>query len=122
MLEIQKTTLRKAINLLNSIKVEYAILADGEKHGSLEVAPKRASTKKESYSKKYGRGVVLNYVRPYIQNLNVGDVARIPAGDFDLRAVSAISATFAHGLFGVGGHTIRRDKNNNVVEIMRLEV
>ncbi len=122
MLEIQKVTLRKAINLLNSIGVEYAILANGEKYGSLEIVPQRAPTKGVSYSKKYGRGVVLNYVKPYIQNLKVGDVAQIPAGDFDLRAVSAIGATLAHDLFGTGGHTSRRDKNNNVVEIMRLEV
>lgn len=122
MLEIQKITLRKAINLLNSIGVQYAIFAENEKYGELEVIPPKPVRKGISYSDKYGRGVVREYVRPYIENLKVGDVAQIPAGDFDLAAVAAIGATFAYDLFGAGGHTCRQDKDNNLVEFMRLEV
>jgi hypothetical protein len=122
MLEIQKIVLTKAIKLLNSIDVEYAILANGEKYGELEVFEKRGAEGKRSFASKYGRGAVLNYVRPYIDNLKVGEVAKIPAGDFELKAIAATSASHAHRMFGNGAHAGRMDKENNVFEIMRLEV
>jgi len=122
MLEIQKSVLTKAIKLLNSIEVEYAILANGEKHGTLEVVVKKRREGKRAFSYKYGRGILLNYVKPYIADLKVGEVAYIPAGDYELQAIASTAASYAHGIFGSGGHTGRKDKENNVFEVMRLEV
>jgi hypothetical protein len=123
MLEIQKNTLVKAIKLLNSIGVEYAILAGEEKHGTLEVVDKNIKKHGErNFSHKYGRGTLVTYVKPYIENLKVGEVAVIPIGDYEIDAIAATSATYAHKIFGTGGHTGRKDKENNVYEIMRLEV
>jgi len=122
MLEIQKSVLTKAIKLLNSIKVEYAILADGEKYGTLEVAGKKRTVGKRAFAFKYGRNAVLNYVKPYIDNLEVGEIIQIPLGEYDLDAIAATSASHAHKVFGTGGHTSRKDKKNNTFSIMRLEV
>lgn len=124
MLEIQRNILSKAIKLLNSIEVEYAIIAGGEKHGTLEIAHKKQKRKKKSksFSFKYGRGALREYVKPYIQDLKVGEVAYIPVGSFDLTAVATSAASYAHGVFGKGGHTGRTDYQKQVFEIMRLEV
>lgn len=123
MLEIQRSTLNKAIRLLNSIGVEYAILAGEEKLGTLEIANKKqkGKNKSRSYSNKYGRGALREYVKPYIDSLKVGDVACIPIGDFDFTAIATASASYAHQLFGKGGHTGRTDYQKRVFEIMRLE-
>jgi len=124
MLEIQRITLTKAIKLLNSIGVEYAILANEEKHGTLEINNKKRKFKHNSkaYSYKYGKGVLRDYVRSYIQPLKVGEITHIPKGSFDLNAVSSASASYAYEVFGRGGHAGRMDKENQVFEIMRLEV
>ena len=74
-----------------------------------------------SYSNKYGRGTLREHVKPYIEPLKVGEVAYIPIGDFDLTAVSTASASYAHQLFGKGGHTGRTDYQKRVFELMRLE-
>ncbi len=123
MLEIQRNILTKAIKLLNSIGAEYAILTGEEKYGTLEIVNKKQKTKNKSrsYSPKYGRGTLRDYVRPYIQSLKVGDVACIPVGGFDLNAVSYAAASYAHQEFGRGGHTGRTDTEKQVYEIMRLE-
>lgn len=124
MLEIQRITLTKAMKLLNSIGAEYAIIVDEEKHGTLEVVTNKQQPKKKSkaFASKYGRNFLRNYVRPYVDRLNVGDVSYIPAGLYELEAVAATAASYAHEIFGKGGHTGRKDKENNIFEIMRLEV
>jgi hypothetical protein len=121
MLEIHRVVLIKAIRLLNSIDVEYAILADKEKHGTLEIAVKKKHEGKRAFSSKYGRGAVLNYVKPYIENLKVGEAAQIPVGNYELAAIAATCASHAHKLFGTGGFAGRQDKEKNVYEILRLE-
>jgi len=123
MLEIQKNTLTKAIKLLNSIQVEYAIIAGEEKHGTLEILKKKQKSKNKSrsYSLKYGKGALRNHVKPYVEPLKVGDVACIPVGSFDLTAISTAAASYAYQLFGKGGHIGRTDFKNKVFEIMRLE-
>jgi len=122
MLEIQRGILLKAIKLLNSIGVEYAIIAGEEKHGTLEtVKKKKKSRKSKEFSSKYGRGALREYVKPYIQELKVGEVACIPVGNFDLNEVSTAAASCAHFEFGKGGHTGRTDHEKQVFEIMRLE-
>jgi hypothetical protein len=115
-------TLIKAIKLLNSIGVEYAILAGEEKHGTLEIVTKKQKSRKNrSYADKYGRGALRDYVRQYIQPLKVGEVTYVPKGNFDLNEVSTASASYAHFAFGKGGHTGRQDREKQVFEIMRLE-
>ena len=123
MLELQRNTLTKAIKLLNSIGVEYAIVAGEEKHGTLEIVKKKQKSKNKSrsYSDKYGKGTLRDHVRPYIEPLKVGDVACIPISNFDLTAIATASASYAHQLFGKGGHIGRTDFKNQVFEIMRLE-
>lgn len=122
MLEIQKNTLFKAIKLLNSIGVEYAILANEEKYGTLEILEKNPKPSKRSYSKKYGRGVILKHVRTHIDDLKVGDVVSIPAGDYELDAVANAAASYAHRIFGRDAHTGYSNKDTNTFELLRLEV
>jgi len=122
MLEIQRMTLTKAIKLLNSIGVEYAILAGEEKHGTLEILTKKQKSRRgRSYADKYGRGTLREYVRQYIQPLKVGEITYVPKGNFELNEVSTASASYAHFAFGKGGHTGRQDLEKQAFEIMRLE-
>jgi len=64
----------------------------------------------------------LNYIRPYIDNLKVGEVAQIPAADYELAAVAAICASHSHRLFGSGGFAGKQNKEKNAYEVLRLEV
>lgn len=124
MLEIQRITLTKAIKLLNSIGVEYAIIDGEEKHGTLEIVNKKKKKNYESrsYSSKYGKGVLRNYIKPYIETLKVGEIAHIPIGSFDLNSIFSVAASYAYEMFGKGGHAGRTDYKKQIVEIMRLEV
>lgn len=123
MLEIQRSILIKATKLLNSIGVEYAIVVGDEKYGTLEVVKKKpVKSGERAFSQKYGRGTVLSHVKPYIDNLSVGEVTHIPAGEYELAAVATSAASYAYEIFGKGGHTGRKDKEKNVYEVLRLEV
>jgi hypothetical protein len=123
MLEIQRMTLNKAIKLLNSIGVEYAILAGEEKHGTLEIVKKKTKgrNKSRAYSYKYERGALRDYVRKYIEPLKVGEVTYIPKGNFELNEVSTAAASLAHFVFGKGSHVGRTDNEKQVFEVLRLE-
>ena len=121
MLEIQKATLSKAMKLLNSIGAEYAIVVGEETHGTLELAKKPRPIGKNSVVKKYGKGTVLNYIKPYIDNLKPGDVAQIPVAEFDMHSIGSTASGHAHRIFGFGNYTGMQNKEKNMYELMRLE-
>ena len=74
------------------------------------------------FKQKYGRGVLRDYVRPYLDKLNPGDITVIPAGEFDLTAVSMAAFSYAHQTFGKGAWTGATNAKNKTFELMRLEV
>ena len=119
MSDIQKTTLEKAVKLLNALKVKYAIIDfDGNLIGNLEV--KQEEIKRKRSPSKYEHGALANYVRPYLMNLEVGGVAIIPDGDFDVHTLGKSISSTACGLWGNGNATQTTNFSARTVELMRV--
>ena len=74
MQEVQLKLLQRCIRDLNALGCAFAIVdSDGNKHGTLEV--NEPKTKRDLIFK---FGSIRKYIVPYIENLNVGEVAEIP--------------------------------------------
>ena len=119
MSNIQKTTLEKAVKLLNALKVKYAIIdLNGGHHGNLEI--QRQPIKALRLKPKYEYGSLAKYLRPYLTSLEVGGTTVIPSGPFELPYVARSASSMAHYLWGTGNakHTIVRKAN--AVELIRL--
>lgn len=111
---IKQQTLKRAIAMLNAIGVSYAIVEeDGTRHGELEVVPKQNG-------RKYPRGTLSGIVKPYIENMKVGDVVQIPVGDFEPEEIR--SAAVSWSCYHWGNQTITTvvNKENNTIEALRI--
>jgi len=117
-LGVQKNLLAKAINMLDALGVEYAIITDEGNFGTLEVVTEKQKRKKSSM---YPYGAVREYIRPFLQNLKTGEVAIIPKGDFDLDSVGSNAAAYACTNWGKGTHTAHKNVKDQTFELMRLD-
>ena len=117
MLEIQKKTLQKAIDLLDTLGCSYAIIdLDGNQLGKLEISqPKKKS------SLRFARGEIKRYLERYLINLKVGEVVSIPYDKFGPNTVQASTAAWFHHRFGGGCQTSTLNHNNSCVEVLRLK-
>lgn len=101
--EIQKKTLFNALKLLDALPVEYIVVrADGEFHkrGALSLAT--AEPKKRVF--KYPFGEVAKYVDQFLAGIQVGDVAVIPVGPYDLDTIRASATARASKQWGNGSY------------------
>lgn len=117
MLEIQKKTLQKAIDLLDTLGCSYAIIdLDGNQFGTLQVnQPKKKSPMR------FARGEIKRYLEKYLVNLKVGEVVIIPYDKFGPQTVQASTAAWFHHRFGGGCQTSTLNHKNNCVEVLRLK-
>jgi len=85
MKEVQQVSLKKAITMLAAIGCKFAIVnPDGNKHGTLEITEK---TDRKRAKSEFRRGEVHDYYIQFIENMNVGEVAEIPAGKFGVERI-----------------------------------
>lgn len=118
--ELQQTLLLKALSMLATCGVQYAVIDfKGTKHGILEVAaptPKRTKTAPTT-----PRGSLKQYVDPWLIDLQVNQIINIPATEhFDLgRLQSSVSST-SHRMWGEGSATSHKNWTLNVLEVARL--
>lgn len=111
---IQNETLKKAIKFLDALKLEYAIKDfDGKILGNLEI-------KKKEKVLKYKRGLASQYVRPYLQNLQIGEIVTVPCGQFDKQTVGQACSSMAYNMWGKGGATQTCRNGNNSIELIRV--
>jgi hypothetical protein len=111
---IQNEVLKKAIKLIEVLKLEYAIIDfDGNVLGNLEI-------KKKEKVRKYKRGLPSQYVRPFLKNLNIGEIVIVPCGQFDKPTVGQTVSAMAYNLWGKGGAKQTSRNGNNSIEVMRI--
>ena len=111
---IQNVALDRAIKILEALKLKYAIKDfDGKILGNLEI-------KKQEKVLKYKRGSPAQYVRPYLQNLQIGETVTVPCGQFDKQTVAQSCSSMAYNLWGKGGATQTCRNGNNSIELIRV--
>lgn len=116
----KKQVLDRCIRQLTAIKAEFAIVIDGEKYGTLEIAenkPKR--------TRKANRWAnVAEEIQAKILEMGVGDVITLepPPGE-PLEAFQAHVSNQAGFLLGRGGdyYITSMNREKNYVELLRLQ-
>lgn len=116
----QLRMMQRAIDILRNLPVQFVVVAPGDrvfKHGDWELVPKQQG--KQQRVHKYERGAVRNHVRPYLENLQAGEVVKIPVGEFDVTAIQGNVSSYAHYLWGEGNYTTTRDRDHSYIELYR---
>lgn len=117
MLDIQKKQVEKWATMLDAWGVKFKIiLDDGAEFGGLEVI-KEKSHKRHL---KYPWGLMAAYVKPFVENMAVGDVVAIPFGDYDRKSVQGAASAACHAMWGKGAHNVMTNNKTNCVELMRI--
>ncbi len=119
MLDIQKKTLQKAIDLLDTLGCSYAIIdLDGNSYGTLQV--NEPSLRKKSKSI-FPYGEVAAYLTPYLSKMQKGDVVCVPIGKYNPQSLQGSVASWYFKRFGAAAQTSTINRTKNCIEVMRLK-
>lgn len=119
--EIEKKVLERVVPVLHALKLDFVIVdSDGNKHGSLDTS-KRTKTGKKVRTCPYPRGVLRDYIRPYIDRMPVNTTMVIPAKDFGVTYLAAAASTYAGGRWGPGTYTIRQLEDKSGISVTHLD-
>ena len=114
--QIIKSTISKAIKMLEACNCKFAIIdPDGKTHGELEV-----SESKKRKSSKYPYGELRKYLTQYLDDMKPGDVAEIPLGKYDFVTLQSSASSTSCVLFGNGSCTTTRNLKNKTIEVLRV--
>jgi hypothetical protein len=121
---IQKTA-KDAARLLNAVRAQYIIvLPTGEQiiQGDLKLhVPDEKPAKRTKRASRHPHGFLNQHILPFLQPLNVGDVAVVPVPKgASMDEIQGSGASIASKLWGKGNYkTMRNDKTNNL-EVLRM--
>ena len=119
MLDIQKKAIEQFELVLIKAGAKYKIiLEDGTQYGDLEVVEKKVIKRRSSL---LPFGTLSNYFKPYVANLDVGDVVSIPIDKFDPETLRGSVASWAVTNLGKGSVTTMVNHKLNQVDVLRLK-
>jgi hypothetical protein len=114
MTPFEQTSFTRAINILNALKCQYAvILPDGTKHGELEIVNKKEE-------KDYEYGEITGYVEEFVKDMSIGQTLTIQAGKYPIEKVQGACLNWFHKRHGAGSVTTTRNRTFGYVEAMRI--
>ena len=117
----QQEMLGRITHALHGMGCKFFIVTpDGEKYGNIKEEAVPAKPQRRKRPLKFAFGFKTNYVKPYLKDLDVGQVAEIPFHEVmtvtDL--VSTASSTATH-MWGKGAATVMAYTKNRTVEVLR---
>ena len=114
---IQTVALKRAINTLNALNCQFAVITpEGEKFGELEV---QAPTKERK--SKYKAGELKKYVDPFLASVEVGKDFTVPCGEFDMKTTIRSVNNWFSKTYGAGSYRYQSDKYANCVHGLRIK-
>ena len=117
MSQVQEQALKRVFAVLNSLKCEYAIVDPwGNKHGNLELAVYGD----QKTPRKYPHGERATFVKQFLENMAIGDVAEIPFDKYEPIEIQTSAISAAHKIWGAGSVTTATVKSKNAIELMRV--
>jgi len=124
-MDIITKTARDAARLLNAIRAQYIIvLPTGEQiiQGDLKLhVPEAKPAKKRRQPSRHPHGFLNNYILPFIQHLEIGDVAVIPVPNgADMNEIQGSAASGSARLWGNGNYKTMRNDKTGCLEVLRM--
>ena len=118
MLDIQLKQIAQWSQMLDKWRVPHKImLPDGKEFGALEVVTKKTRSRSPSL---YPHGTLKNHFLSFVKDLQPGEVATVPAGEFDLEVLRGSLAGWASRVWGNKASTTYINRNAGTVEVLRL--
>ena len=116
MKEVQLASLKKALATLNILGCKYAVIdSDGNRHGDLEIVQK---PERKRASPTFPRGEVHDYFAPFIENLEIGEVAEIPSGKYGVERIrGSVCSWFVRNRGKGSANTV---VSGNNVQVLRI--
>ena len=124
-MDIITKTAKDAARLLNAIRAQYIIvLPTGEQiiQGDLKLhVPDATPPKKARAQSRHPHGFLNNHILPFLQNLQVGDVAVVPVPKgADMDEIQGSGASLSAKLWGNGNYKTMRNANTGNLEVLRM--
>ena len=114
MSNIQEIALKKALVLLKASGCTYHVVdMDGEEYGE-------PIHEKKKRLFKYKYGAVRTYLKPYIENLQEGQVVEVPIGEFNIDSVQSGLASYMAAMYGMGQYITTRSDDGQFVQMIFL--
>jgi len=118
MKEVQKVALEKALRLLDSLKLDYAIIVSDDVtiiKGDIEIG-----SKKKTRSATAPHGTYSSLFKEHgVNEMKVGDVVVVPCGELDPIMVKRSSSAHCYNQWG--SKSSISSINGDSVEIMRID-
>lgn len=111
---IKQDAVKKALALLKAANAMYRIIEeDGSEYTNIV-------EKKKTRTYQYPKGALTSYLRPHVENMEMGELIEIPVGEFNLHSLqSAVTGWFCNNK-GNGSCMSSVNKDKNVVEVIRI--
>jgi hypothetical protein len=115
---IEQAVLARALRMLDSLGAQYAVVYDGQTHGTLELAPPPEERNKRR--ERYPRGLTRAHYMPYLNTLVPGETISIPCGDFDVRVLQGNISAACYSKWGIGSVILRRAPDATGLNVYRI--
>lgn len=109
---LQNRAMENAVKLLDSVGASYKI--------TLEDGSVISGGKHVKRSSQYPHGALKKHFEPYVKDMDVGDVAAIPAGEFGIESIRSSLCGWTNRIWGKGASTSTVNHETKTVEILRL--
>jgi hypothetical protein len=118
MINIREVALQKALTFLKASGANYHIQYEGAEYGA-PIAPPKPAPKAKGIRGKTRHFGITAYVRPYLEELEPDDVARIPTTkQYPSHAITGVANNVAKQNWGVGSYITAHI--NNAIEVLRV--
>ena len=115
------TLLDRSLAILRAMDAKFiVVLPDGTQHaqGDLQLAVPDARKKRRAPSRPIG--TVSAHYKPYIESLQVGQMAEVPYGEFVPESLRGGISAYCNSHWGKGSAVTALHPVKNVVEVLRL--
>jgi hypothetical protein len=115
---LQQIALSRALKTLNAIGAQYAVVYNDETYGTLKLAP--LPRQRKDGLPQYKHGETYAYFWPIMQNMQPGDVVKVPFDRFDSTVLSSNISAHCSRAWGSGNYVTKRDMDAKNVDILRI--
>jgi hypothetical protein len=115
---LEQKALNNIFKGLQSLGCSYVIIdKDGADYVYGDILPGKKPKKGKG---KYPYGSISEHYSQWIKDLQPGTAVEIPAGDFDMNDIQSGVAAKASTTWGPGSFVTSRNKEKNVLEVLRV--
>ena len=117
---LQQQQLERICAALTGMGCRFGIMTpDGTHMGTDAFVPKKTPGKKAP--PKYPVGSLRNHIRPYLQNIQTGQVGYVPVAPYDFETIQASICSYLRETWGQNTYTTSIDRKQGHVEVLRTD-